>query len=166
MNRFTFKQMKIEDIPAFADEIFAILANNMRTIARTGNSYDEDYEIWLKCAVPVWREGKNRVILIFCEDLLCGYFQYSLTDTTFRMEEIQFKQEYQGSGLFSELYHYLTTIIPIQTKYVDAFANKKNIKSQEILRHLGLSVIGENKNGKSLHFKGEFKAILDRYSVE
>lgn len=82
------------------------------------------------------------------------------------MEEIQFKQEYQGSGLFSELYHYLTTIIPIQTKYVDAFANKKNIKSQEILRHLGLSVIGENKNGKSLHFKGEFKAILDRYSVE
>ena len=108
----------------------------------------------------------DRDILIICEDMLCGYFQYSLTDTTFIMEEIQFKKEYQGCGLFSELYRYLTTIIPIQTKFVEAFSSKENIKSQEILKHLGLTVIGENKNGKSLHFKGEYKALLERYSGE
>ena len=166
MSRFEFRQMKIEDIPIYIDELFAILAGNMRTIAPTGNTYDEDFEIWLKCAVPAWREGKCTVILIFDGDVLCGYFQYSIADSTFRMEEIQFKHDYQGSGLFSELYRYLTAIIPAQTKYVDAFANKENIKSQEILKHLGLTAVGENKNRKSLHFKGEYKAISDRYSAE
>ena len=164
MNRFIFKQMRIEDIPMFADKLFSILANNMRVIAPTGNSYDEDYKIWLEYSEPAWREERNSVILIFCEENLCGYFQYSINGMTFRMEEIQFKQEYQGSGLFAELYHYLMSIIPERIKYVDAFANKENKKSQEILKHLGLTQVGENKNGKSLYFKGEYKALSERYS--
>ena len=49
--------------------------------------------------------AKRSVILIFCEDKLCGFFQYFVNDTTFRMDEIQFKKEYQGCGLFAELYH-------------------------------------------------------------
>ena len=95
---------------------------------------------------------------------MCGFFQYFVNDTTFRMDEIQFKKEYQGCGLFAELYHYLTTIIPVQTKYVDAFSRKENLKSQRILEHLGLSVVGESKNGKSLYFKGEYKTVFERYS--
>jgi RimJ/RimL family protein N-acetyltransferase len=164
MNHFIFKQMKNEDIPIYTNEIFSILANNMREIAPTGNTYEEDYKIWLNCAVPAWCEGKCSVILIFDGDILCGYFQYSFSGTTFRMEEIQFKPKYQGSGLFAELYHHLTTIIPADTKNVEAFANKENIKSQAILKHLGLINIGENKNGRSFHFKGEYKSLSERYS--
>lgn len=164
MNHFIFKQMKNEDIPIYTNEIFSILANNMRVIAPTGNSFTEDYEIWLKSAVPVWREGKCSVILIFDVDILCGYFQYSFSDTTFKMEDIQFKPQYQGRGLFAELFHYLTSIIPQHIRYVDAFANKENIKSQEILKHLGLTVIGENKSGRSFHFKGEYQTLAERYS--
>lgn len=78
------------------------------------------------------------------------------------MDEIQFKKEYQGCGLFAELYHYLTTVIPAGTRYVEAFARKENLKSQGILEHLGLSVVGESKNGNSLHFKCEYKALSER----
>ncbi|MBQ7161057.1 MAG: hypothetical protein IJR90_05060 [Clostridia bacterium] len=164
MNRFEFRQMKTEDITAFIDEMFSILASNMDSVAPTGNSYIEDYNIWRKSTVPAWIKGNSSVILIFCKDDLCGYFQYSINDTTFKMEEIQFKQEYRGSGLFSELYHYLTTIVPVQTKYVDAITRKENIKSQEILKHLGLIAVGENKNRKSIYFEGEYKTIFERYS--
>ena len=164
MKRFRFRQMENNDIPIFIDEMFSILASNMSVIAPTGNSYDEDFRIWSECVVPVWREGKRRVILIFCEDTLCGFFQYFVNDTTFRMDEIQFKKEYHGSGLFSELYHFLTTIIPIQTKYVDAFARKENLKSQGILSHLGLSVVSEEKDGNLLYYEGEYKSLLERYS--
>ena len=153
---FRFKQMQNEDIAVFINEMFEILASNMNVIAPTGNSYDADFKIWSECVVPV--------ILIFCEDTLCGFFQYFVNYKTFRMDEIQFKKEYQGCGLFAELYHYLTTIIPVQTKYVDAFSRKENLKSQRILEHLGLSVVGESKNGKSLYFKGEYKTVFERYS--
>ncbi len=162
---FKFKQMQKEDITVFINEMFEILANNMNVIAPTGNSYDADFKIWSECVVPAWREGERSVILIFCEDILCGFFQYFVNDTTFRMDEIQFKKEYHGCGLFAELYHYLTTIISVQTKYVDAFVRKENLKSQRILEHLGLSVVGESKNGKSLYFKGEYKTLFERYSI-
>lgn len=164
MYHFVFKKMEKQDIPVFLTEMFDILANNMSKIAPTGNSYDEDYKIWSECVVPVFIEGKRSVILIFEAEKLCGYFQYCIKDMTFRMDEIQFRQEYQGSGLFSELYHYLTTVIPMQTKYVEAFANKTNLKSQGILKHLGLEESGESKNGNSLYFKGEYKKILEQYS--
>lgn len=166
MNHFLFRQIKNEDIHIYTDDIFSILANNMRAIAPTGNTIKEDYEIWLNSAVPAWREEKCSVILLFDGDILCGYFQYSFSDTTFKMEDIQFKPEYQGSGLFAELYRYLTSIIPEHIRYVDAFANKENVKSQEILKHLGLTVIGESKNGRSLHFKGEYKNLSERYSLK
>ena len=155
---FRFKQMQNEDIAVFINEMFEILASNMNVIAPTGNSYDADFKIWSECVVPVWREGKRRVILIFCEDTLCGFFQYFVNYKTFRMDEIQFKKEYQGCGLFAELYHYLTTIIPVQTKYVDAFSRKENLKSQRILEHLGLSVVGESKNGSAEKKEGSKKA--------
>lgn len=161
---FRFKQMQNEDIAVFINEMFEILASNMNVIAPTGNSYDTDFKIWSEYVVPVWREGKRRVILIFCEDTLCGFFQYFVNYKTFRMDEIQFKKEYQGCGLFAELYHYLTTVIPTRTRYVEAFARKENLKSQGILEHLGLSVVGESKNGKSLYFKGEYKTVFERYS--
>ena len=164
VSRFLFKQMTMEDVPVYADIIFSILAENMSVIAPTGNSYDEDYKIWLGFFEAALRENRNHIILAFYDETLCGYFQYSFHGTTFRMEEIQFKPEYQGSGLFAELYRHLIPMIPEHIISVDAFARKENKKSQEILKHLGLTVIGENKNGKSLHFKGDYKTLSERYS--
>ena len=63
---FRFRQMQNEDIAVFINEMFEILASNMNVIAPTGNSHDADFKIWSECVVPVWREGKRRVILIFC----------------------------------------------------------------------------------------------------
>ena len=96
---------------------------------------------------------------------VCKEKHFKFNGLWHKMDEIQFKKEYQGCGLFTELYHYLTTIISAQTKYVDAFARKENLKSQRILEHLGLAVVGESKNGKSLYFKGEYKTLFKRYSV-
>ena len=161
---FVFRQMKIEDIPVFISEMFEILSGNMNEIAPTGNTYHEDYKIWSECVVPAIRAGRRNIILIFSEEKLCGFFQYFVNDTTFRMDEIQFRKEYHGSGLFSELYHYITTIIPPDTKFVDAFSRKENKKSQGILKHLGLKESGESQNGNTLYFKGEYKTISERYS--
>jgi hypothetical protein len=79
------------------------------------------------------------------------------------MEEIQFKLEYHGSGMFKQLYRYLITIIPPDTKHVEAYANKRNEKSQLILKLLGLEVIGENKNGNSWNFKGKYNTLVGKF---
>ena len=150
-----FKDIPQEQIP----RMFDILAGNMRIIAPTGDSYEEDRRIWQAEAVPAF----EHVILIFDDDRLAGYFQYRLQDNTLRMDEIQFARTYQGSGLFKRLYQYLTTIIPQDTQHVAACANKMNQKAQNILEYLGLQRIGENKNGKSFIYNGAYQAILEKY---
>ena len=150
-----FKDIPKEQIP----RMFDILAGNMRIIAPTGDSYEEDRKIWLAEAVPAF----EHVILIFDDDRLARYFQYRLQDNTLRMDEIQFAKPYQGSGLFRRLYQYIITIIPQDTQHVAACANKMNQKAQNILEYLGLQRIGENKNGKSFIYSGEYQAILEKY---
>ena len=95
--RFGFRQMKNEDISVFIDEMFEILASNMSAVAPTGNSYDEDYKTWSESAVPAWREGKRSVILIFCEDKLCGFFQYFVNDTTSEWMKYSLRKNIRGA---------------------------------------------------------------------
>ena len=50
-------------------------------------------------------------------------------------------------------------ILPPEVEFVEAYANKKNEKSQGILARLGLERIGENKNGNSYHFRGRYEEL-------
>ena len=100
------------------------------------------------------------------EGKLVGYFQYYINDATnsIMMEEIQIMKELQGAGLFSEFYKWLVKQLPKDIVFVEAYANKKNIKSQNILKHLGLVESGENKNGNSFYYRGKYVDLLNKYS--
>lgn len=164
MEQYFFRKMNCEDVSIYIREMYDILYQNMSKIAPTGNTYEEDFELWSKHAVDYWSSGQCQVILVFSVGKLCAYFQYALINSTFVMEEIQFKASYQSKGLFTELYRYLIDIIPPQTKYTEAYANKKNKKAQAILKHLGLEITGENKSGSSFHFRGSYAILREQYS--
>jgi len=79
------------------------------------------------------------------------------------MEEIQIRSDCQGRGIFRGLYGFLISNLPSEIQNVEAYANKKNVKSQGILRHLELRADGENKNGNSYHFSGKYNDLLNWY---
>ena len=143
--------------------LFAIMHANMSKIAPTGNSYEEDLAFWLSCVSPALEKEPRRILLLYDGDEIAGFFQYFVNNGLFMMEEIQFRDRYQGTGVFSELYAYLIRIIPRDTEFVEAYANKGNHKSIAVLNHLGLEIVGENKNGISYHFRGRYETILRRY---
>lgn len=145
--------------------LFRILHSNMSVIAPTGNSYDEDYRFWHNSVAPALEKDARQIILIYDDAEIIGYFQYYVNATTFMMEEIQFRKKYHGTGLFQLLYSYLFEIIPPETLYMEAYAHKQNQKSQGILKHLGLQIIGENKNGNSYHFRGDCHQTLKKYNA-
>ena len=143
--------------------LFDILHSNMSKIAPTGNSYENDLGFWLSCVSPALEKEPRKILLIYDGNILAGFFQYFVNNGLFMMEEIQFCDAYKGSGAFRELFAYLTSVIPENTELVEAYANKSNYKSIGILRHLGLEIIGENKTGKSYHFRGRYENILRKY---
>lgn len=159
----SFQYMDKSKAELILPALYDILYTNMRIIASTGNSYEVDKEVWLSCVAPALECVQRQIILIYNRCVLAGYFQYYVNNSVFMMEEIQFKPEYHGSGMFNQLYRYLVTIIPPDTKHVEAYANKRNEKSQAILKLLGLEVIGENRNGNSWHFKGEYNTLVEKF---
>ena len=143
--------------------LFQILSVNMTGIAPTGNTLEQDYQIWTSAIQPLLECKERQILLIMQFNAIIGYFQYYADDSVFKMEEIQIVRTYWNSGAFRDLYRYLAQHIPHHIRWVEAFANKHNKKSQEILRHLGLEVIGKSKNGNSFHFRGDCQQMLAHY---
>ena len=137
--------------------LYEILYSNMSKIVPMNNSYDD----WMS-RVSTALEKEQRQILLICDgDKIVGFFQYFVNNGLFMMEEIQLCDPYKGSGAFRELYAYLTGIIPENTELVEAYADKVNHKSIEILTHLGLEIIGEDES--FYHFRGRYENILRKY---
>ncbi|MBQ8209775.1 MAG: GNAT family N-acetyltransferase [Clostridia bacterium] len=159
--RFTY--LNKANLKTVASDIFNILADNMEIIAPTGNKREDDFKCWCEGISKSLQKDKRQIILIMCNLKIIGYFQYYINESTFVMEEIQIKSSYQGRNIFRELYGYIITNINENIKYVEAYANKANVKSIGILEHIGLTKIGMNKNGNSFHFRGKYEDLLKWY---
>lgn len=146
----------------YANKIFEILADNMSVIAPTETSKNEDFSLWYHYISESIKKDNRKIILIleYETNNMIGYFQYSTTVDTFMMEEIQIRNEYQSNdNIFRDLYGFVLKNISNDLLYVEAYANKLNYKSIGILGKLGLKVVGENKSGKSFHFKGSYEDL-------
>lgn len=160
-----FRYLEKPPSPDALEAIFGLLAENMRVIAPTGLTYKEDRAAWMACVPPALKQEARQVVLIYAEGGLAGFFQYYVTADhgVFMMEEFQLKAAYHGSGLFGALYRFLIPRLPADIRFAEAYADKRNERSLAVLGHLGLSVIGENKNGVSYRLRGDYARLKEKY---
>lgn len=161
MVRFEF--LNKSQFDKYSNKIFDILFDNMNIIAPTGNTRNEDFILWNVVAIEGIKNDNRHFVLVFHEETnyVIGFFQYSIINYTFMMEEIQLCSDFQGRyNIFRDLYSFVLKNISNDLLYVEAYANKRNCKSISILEKLGLKIIGENRNGTSFHFRGNFKDLI------
>ena len=163
---FQFVYADKREIDQMLPKLFALLHANMSLIAPTNNSYEEDYQMWFSAVRPAMEKEPRKIVLMYAEKQLIGYFQYyvNIAQKSLMMEEIQIEKAFQGTGVFSEFYKWLVAQLPLDLETVEAYADKRNVKSQAVLLHLGLAAIGENKSGNMFHFQGLYSNLLNRYS--
>lgn len=157
--RFYNKTQSKEILP----QMFDILYSNMSRIAPTGNSYDKDKQLWLSFMESAPAENQQ-IILMYVDDILAGYFQYSINKDTIVIEEIEIKPEHQRTALFYRFFKYAVSIAPKDIFYAEAYINKYNSNSKTIAGKLGMQIIGENQNGSSWHLRGELKEFTRRFA--
>ncbi len=121
--KIAFEFLDKEQKDVILPRLFRILASNMNEIAATGNCYDEDFRMWYEAVSPALAQERRQILLIWDGREIVGYFQYYVSETTFMMEEIQLKRDYQGRGIFEQLYSFLADIVPAGTLYVEAYAH-------------------------------------------
>lgn len=166
MNEIIFSYLNKSDFSTVSNDIFNILADNMTVIAPTGNSREEDYNLWYEAVNDGLQRPERQIVLIKDSEKFIGFFQYYTNTDTFMMEEIQFKYEYQSKGIFRKLFGFVISDISENIKFVEAYANISNSKSIGILKKLGLTEMCLNKNGRSYHFKGEYSDLLKWFDTE
>ena len=101
---FDFKFVEKNSMEKILPELFRILYGNMSLIAPTGGTFKEDFAVWREYIIPAMQGEQRQIVMMLCDGELAGYFQYDICNDVFMMEEIQIKPEYQGTGLFRELY--------------------------------------------------------------
>lgn len=156
--------MEKTDFHRCARRMFEILAENMNAIAPTGNRFEEDFCIWFAAMEEMIQADTRRILLIREDGEIVGYFQYNVENDLFKMEEFEIAPLYQGTkGIFRAVYAKLMTELAPAPAQVEAYANKKNAKSCGILSHLGLKIVGENRSGRSWHFRGTYADLVKWY---
>lgn len=162
MVRFHF--MDKDEFDILAKTIFPILWTNMLEIAPTGNSDEADFASWFSAVKQGLLQEQRKIILMSQGHELIGFFQYYTNGNELMMEEIQISRDWQSKQVFRGLYGFLLAILPTEIEVVEAYVNKKNTRSQGILRHLGLDIVGENKKGDSYLFRGDYSDLLKWYN--
>ena len=158
--------MQREDFEKYANELVSILYDNMEKIVPTGNSCEFVLELWLKANLAKFDRGVRKSIIIMQKESkeVAGYFQYSIKDNVFLMEDIQFSSRWKGKdNIFRSLYGFVLDSLETEIAYVEAYASKNNEKSIGVLGKLGLSIVGENIRGTSYHFRGTYDDLLQWY---
>ena len=136
-------------------QMFDILFTNMSIIALTGNSYEEDKQMWLSSMTA--EQGKEKqILLMYVGEILAGYFQYRIDGNTMMIEEIEIVPDYQRTVLFYHFLKFIADILPKDIVYVNAYINKYTSNSQQIAEKLGMKIVGENKSGRSWRYQGKW----------
>lgn len=164
-----FSYLSKNEFNKYASELFSVLYDNMTEITPTGNSREEDYQSWYEAVCGEMQSDKRHIIILLHKNSqeVIGFFKYSINECAFVMEEIQIKASHQGKyNIFRSLYGFVLEHIEEEICVVEAYAHKKNTKSIGILEKLGLSIIGENKNGISYHLRGSYADLLKWYKRE
>ncbi len=160
--------MTIQPLPAFARKavlprLFEILYENMNPIDPVEDPFDEVCQSWSTLINQALDDPRRTLLVVREGEEIVGFFMYATNGVNFLMEEIQLIPRVQGTGVFRAIYAEVLPRLPKTVVTVEAYAHKKNLRSQGILTHLGLSVIGENQNGNSYRYRGDMVAMHEYF---
>jgi len=155
----TFLYLNKSEKDVWLPRLFDLLYDNMKSIAPSDLPYEEEKNEWLSNVSPAIDKAPRQIILCFDGDTLAGFLQYYIRNDLLMIEEVQVAKALQRTTAFYRMCKYLKDKLPDAIKYVEAYADKRNLNSISIMKKLGMEVIEDNENTPYLHLKGDVNHI-------
>lgn len=162
MGKFFFREMERGEQAEILPRLFHILHTNMSQLAPTGYSYAEDRKVWIEYIETAVNVDNTHILLMFAEDTLAGYGQYSVEKEVLAVDEVEIVPRYQRTMLFYRFCQYMMENIPPNVRWFESYVHKDNANSISVHESLGMERIGENKRGTSWHYRGEIRKAAVR----
>lgn len=149
-----FFYLKKQEKELWLPKLFDLLYDNMCAIAPSGLTYEQEKEQWLANVSPALEKAPRQIVLCFVNNELAGYIQYYTRKQLLMVEEIQLKKVYQRTFVFYRLCKYLSETLPADITYIEAYADRRNLNSQKIMRKIGMEEITETDHSTFVHLRG------------
>ena len=138
---------------AWLPRLFDLLYSNMEEITYFNTTYYEAERRWISEVSPALEKDPRQILLCLQNDSLIGYLQYYIRDDLIMVEELQISKRYQRTLLFLAFCKQILRLLPPQVAFVEAYADRRNLYSQRLMKRLGMACIGAAE-GEYLHFRG------------
>lgn len=141
-------------------ELFDLLYENMTPIAPFSASFEAEKRQWLSCIGEALQKDPRQMLLLYRGSVLAGFCMYYINGGKLMVEEVQIREAYRRTTLAVELFRFLKGILPQDAVYIEAFADKRNIPSRNLMENHGMEPIGETPDGSCIHYRGMINCIF------
>lgn len=156
MVRYLDKERELGLLPA----LFDLLYGNMKDIAPFSGSIDAEKSQWITCIAEAIQKEPRKILLLYRESELAGFCMYYINGGKLMVEEMQICSAYRRTSIGAELFRFLKKILPPDTGYVEAFADKRNGLSRRLMEKHGMEPVGETPDGTCLHYRGAVNSLF------
>lgn len=157
----TFTYLNKNEKEKILPELFDLLYDNMSEIAPTNLTYEKEQEQWLGNVSPALDKPARQIIMCFSDEQLIGYIQYYINSNLLMIEELQLKKEHHCTLTFYRFCKYFIDTLPADIEHVEAFAERRNIKSKKLMQRLGMELI--DSNAEFVHLRGEADEMIKNF---
>ena len=140
--------------------LFDLYYINMCSIAPSVLSREDERTQWLASVSPALDKAPRQILLCCSDGLLSGFIQYYTRGELLMIEEVQLTTDCQHSTVFLGFIRALIRQLPREIRYVEAYADKRNRRSIDLMHRLGMQELTEAEGSPFLHFKGNAAKIL------
>lgn len=143
--------------------LFDLYYENMSRIAPTGMDYATDRKMWMDQVSPALDKAPRMILMAVSEGELAGYVQYYTRGALLMVEEVQIRRRYQGSPLFLRLCRRLVESLQQEIFYIEAYADRRNLKSIALMDRLGMEEVRESEDSPFVLLRGDAVALFQRF---
>ena len=154
---FQFTYLNRQEKECWLPRMFDLLYGNMQAIAPSGLSYEAEKAQWMANVSPALEKAPRQVLLCFSDGELVGFVQFYTRDELLMVEEVQLRKDYHRTFLFCHICKRLRKDLPEGIKIVEAYAEKRNLQSQKLMKKLGMEIVGED--GPFVHLRGQTEPV-------
>lgn len=143
--------------------LFDLLYENMASIAPSDLAYEAEKAAFIANVSPALDKAPRQVLLALDGQTLAGYVQFYTRGELLMVEELQLGRAYRAGSLFLSLARKLLADLPEGIATVEAYADRRNRHSLELMARLGMEAMPE-EDPRFLHLRGDAPAIRRRFS--
>ena len=157
----TYTHMDKTQKDRWLPRLFDLYHNNMNAIAPSGLSYEDERAKWFDAVSPALDKAPRQILLCCSDGELGGYIQYYTRSELLMIEEVQLRADFQRSTVFLSLSRALIRMMPEEIHYVEAYADRRNFRSIDLMQRLGMEQLIDEAG--FAHFRGLTEKIQFKF---